>query len=210
MRVKAAGPAGYKQDNEPRTAPYILLAGPNGAGKTTASGHVLRNVPGLIHYLNADRIANGLAPEHPEGVAAQAARILLGQFDDLVRQRVTFAVETTLSGRAYAGRIRRLRQEIGYRFELVDLWLPSPELSKQRVASRVLAGGHFIPTDDVFRRYDPSLRNLFRVYLPLADHWRVYDNSGSAPYRLVAEQTDDGGVEVHDVELWQSLETRYA
>ena len=40
----------------------------------------------------------------------------------------------------------------GYRFHLVFLWLPSPELAIQRVADRVRQGGHHVPEEVVCRR----------------------------------------------------------
>ncbi len=55
--------------------------------------------------------------------------------------------------------------------------LPSAELAAQRVALRVKLGGHNIPPDDIARRFQRSLHNLFVLYLPLADRWRVLDNA---------------------------------
>lgn len=58
--------------------------------------------------------------------------------------------------------------------------LPSAELATQRVALRVKVGGHNITPDDIARRFQRSLHNLFALYLPLADRWRVLNNATGA------------------------------
>jgi predicted ABC-type ATPase len=65
----------------------------------------------------------------------------------------------------------------GYRVELFYVAIPSAELAVNRVALRVKLGGHHVPTSDVQRRFQRSLKNLFELYLPLADRWTVLDNA---------------------------------
>ena len=91
-----------------------------------------------------------------------------------------FATETTLSGRAYAKRIRRW-QAAGYRVTLVYLRLPSADHSVARVARRVREGGHHIPEPVIRRRFERSWRNFRDLYRKVVDDWRVYDNSGDVP-----------------------------
>jgi predicted ABC-type ATPase len=50
----------------------IIIAGPNGAGKTTFARKILTDQQGILHFVNADLIAAGLSPLHPE-FAARAA-----------------------------------------------------------------------------------------------------------------------------------------
>ena len=83
-----------------------------------------------------------------------------------------FAFETTLASRTFAPWIAELRSS-GYAFTLLCVWLHNPELSVARVAARVSAGGHHVPSDVVRRRYYGGLRNFFSLYQPLADLWRV-------------------------------------
>lgn len=108
----------------------IVLGGPNGAGKSTAARDLL---PRDLPYINADEIAKSLPGYPSTEVDLAAGRLTLGAMEDLARRRQDFAVETTLSGRTLASRIGRLKGE-GYRFELIYLWVPSPDLSVQRVA----------------------------------------------------------------------------
>ncbi len=43
----------------------IIIAGPNGAGKTTFAREFLPNEAGCPIFVNADLIAAGLSPFHP-------------------------------------------------------------------------------------------------------------------------------------------------
>ena len=79
----------------------IIIAGPNGAGKTTFAREFLPNEAGCPVFVNADLIAAGLAPFAPETAALQAGRVMLQQLARHAAARVSFAFETTLSGRGY-------------------------------------------------------------------------------------------------------------
>lgn len=84
------------------------------------------------------------------------------------------------------------------------LWLPDPEESVRRVARRVERGGHHVPPEVVRRRYVRGIANFIGLYRPIADHWRLYDNSIEA--RLVAKR-DAGEPEiVLDAEAWHMFE----
>ncbi len=58
--------------------------------------------------------------------------------------------------------------------------------SIRRVRERVRKGGHDVPLEDLKRRFDPSLRNFFNRYLPLADKSALYDSTLQPP-ELVAK-----------------------
>jgi predicted ABC-type ATPase len=95
----------------------IVLAGINGAGKTTASRSLLANTLRVMTFVNADVIAQGLSGFDPDAAAIRAGRIMLEQLEELAAQRASFAFETTLAARTYAGKLRELR-ESGYRVHL--------------------------------------------------------------------------------------------
>ena len=160
-----------------------MIAGPNGAGKTTFAREFLPTGAGVVHFVNADLIAVGLAPLRPEMAAFPAARILLGELDRLATERVDFAFESTLSGLGYLSRLRRWKKA-GYRIEIVYLTLPSPSLALRRIAARVRQGGHNVPKADVIRRFRRSWENFQSFYRPLADVWTIYDNAGDQPQLL--------------------------
>jgi predicted ABC-type ATPase len=163
----------------------IVIAGPNGAGKTTFAREFLPREARVVNFVNADLIAGGLSPLRPELAALSSGRLFLAELDRLARARVDFAFETTLSGLIYLRRLKRWKAA-GYRIEITYLWLASAQLALHRVAARVRQGGHPVPRKDVLRRFERSWKNFERHYRPLADEWRVYDNSGDKP-RLVRQ-----------------------
>ena len=63
--------------------------------------------------INADLIAQGMAPFSPETAAFRAGRLMLIEIDLLAQRRADFGFETTLSGRSYLRLIGRLKNQ-GY------------------------------------------------------------------------------------------------
>lgn len=175
--------------NRPKSRPHrrrprcIVIAGPNGAGKTTFAREYLPKVAGVIQFVNADLIAQGLAPLNPGCAAIAAGRLLVKEVTRLAAARMDFAFESTLSGLSYAGHLAAWKKE-GYRIEIAYLRLRSPQLALRRIAARVRQGGHAVPRADVLRRFARGWDYFERIYRPLADEWAVYDNSGEVPKLL--------------------------
>jgi len=163
----------------------IVIAGPNGAGKTTLAPFLLRDALKLREYVNADPIALGLSGFDPGSVSFQAGRVMLERLHELASQRRTFAFESTLAARHYAGWIRRL-QAAGYSFQLMFLWLRTDELAVRRVNERVNSGGHYVAEEVVRRRYKAGCENFWNLYQPSADTWAVFDNSTTPGPLLLA------------------------
>lgn len=185
----------------------IMLAGPNGAGKTTSSRTLLKEALDVTTFVNADIIAQGLAGFDPESAAWEASRIMLERLDELAGKRQDFAFETTLAARSYASRIEKWRSE-GYCFQLYYFWLPSADLAVERVALRVERGGHDVPELTIRRRYRQSLRNLFNLYMPLADAWQVFDNERRNAVRLVAYGCGNSVESVAVSDVWEMMKQR--
>lgn len=182
----------------------IAVAGPNGAGKSTVAPFMLRDAYGVTEFVNADTIAQGLSAFSPETAAFEAGRIMLGRLSDLAARRVNFAFETTLASRSYAARVAGLRGR-GYEFNLMFLWLRSPDLAVHRVRERVRAGGHDIPEAVVRRRYFKGIYNFFHLYQALADSWGVYDNSDGGRPEFVAKGSTNVVAGVYDENLWRQI-----
>ena len=163
----------------------FVIAGPNGAGKTTFATEFLPNEADCPLFVNADLIAAGLSPFRASASSVQAGRLMLRQIDDHARCGHSFAFETTLSGRRYARRIPRWREQ-GFRVKLFFLRLPTADAAIARVAQRVSEGGHDVPEPLIRRRFHAGWRNFEHVYRDLVDAWAVFDNSGDTP-QLVAE-----------------------
>lgn len=174
------------RDVGPTLTPTIyLIAGCNGAGKTTFAKEFLPREVNCLRFFNADEIARGLSPLQPSAGAAKAARLLLAEVRDAIEAHHTFGLESTLSGLTYVRTLVNARER-KYSLKLFYLWLPSTAVAIRRVRERVRKGGHSVPAADIRRRYQRSLYNLVRHYLPLADEWTIFDNSGREP-RLVAD-----------------------
>jgi predicted ABC-type ATPase len=173
-----------------------IIAGPNGAGKTTFALQYLPYIAQCSRFINADLIAAGLSPLAPDRQLLAASRLFLQEIETCIRQRENFAFETTLSGRTYLKLIRRLRSQ-GWRVELIYLALPSPDISRQRVAERVSHGGHNIPLADIQRRFPRSLTNLLDHFSAEVDFCQCFMNN-DAQQELVFEQKGESRNIVND------------
>jgi predicted ABC-type ATPase len=182
----------------------VVLGGPNGAGKSTAAPEILRDVLSVTEYVNADVIAAGLSGLDPDGAAVAAGRVMLTRLRELAHQRAAFAFETTLASRSFASWIDDLRTH-GYHFRMIYLWLPNADVAVARVRQRALLGGHSVPEATIRRRYERGLRNLFDLYLPLADSWVLYDGSSTRGPRLVAGSVRSRLQEIVDERTWQAV-----
>ena len=171
-----------------------VIAGCNGSGKTTASFTILPEMLNCDVFINADEIARGLSPLNPEKAAIEAGRLMLTKIDKLIAAEEDFAFETTLATRSYASKISKAR-DAGYIVTLLFLWLDSPELATERVKARVEEGGHDVKDHVIERRYYAGLKNLFDLYIPVADYWMVFNNS-CMQSELIAEGYSDKKIDI--------------
>lgn len=183
-----------------------IIAGPNGAGKTTASYYALPEIFDCNEFVNADEIARGISPFNPDEVAIKAGRIMLSRIHELLDSGRTFAVETTLSSNFYVKFIEKARNS-GYEVILLFLKLNSEELAIERVATRVIEGGHNIPVKVIKRRYHSGLKLLLNKYIYLVDQWILADNSNE-DIRFIAEGTKDE-IFIKDDTIWNELNKIY-
>lgn len=184
-----------------------IIAGCNGAGKTTASFTMLPEMLECREFVNADEIAAGLSPFNPEGVAIQAGRLMIERIINLLKEGESFAVETTLATRSYVKLIQQAQRR-GYFVTLLFFSLSTPEQAVKRVAKRVSLGGHHIPTDVVYRRYEAGLQNLFQLYMPICDYWALYDNSDCPAHRVACGWKGRPAM-VQDQERFEQLRDEY-
>jgi predicted ABC-type ATPase len=158
----------------------IALAGPNGAGKTTFY-HAHLRAAGL-RLVNADVLAREL-----KMAPYAAARVAGAIREELIRQRESFVFETVFSD-PVGDKLSFLRgaEAAGYTVLLCFIGISGTEVSKERVAMRVLQGGHDVPSEKLTARYPRILKNL-RAGLREVPHVWVFDNDDlRRPFRLVA------------------------
>jgi predicted ABC-type ATPase len=159
----------------------VAIAGPNGAGKSTFfEAHV---APAGLRFLNADDLAAELAVD--VATAAQLAdRLRL----ELIEQGESFVFETVLSD-PVGNKVDLLAKAArrGYTVVLVFIGLDDATVSQQRVAMRVMQGGHDVPPEKLSSRFPRTMKNLARAIKKLP-HVLVFDNSDLAnPFQKVAE-----------------------
>lgn len=181
------------------TRPQLwVVAGPNGAGKTTLVTQRLaaRAIDDEFEVINPDVIAqslpflNGRLDERRAGEQAILRR------NALVASGKSLAIETTLSGHS-AMRFMGGAREAGFKVNLVYVGIDSPELSIDRVRTRVADGGHDVPIEALVRRHPDSMVKL-PMAMDLAERAYVIDNS--ARRRRLLLIWDEGGVRYLDTD----------
>lgn len=168
--------------NEQTKKPEIIVfAGPNGSGKSTITS-LLK--PTDIPYINADIIQSAYSCDNL--TAAKRAEELRESY--LCEHR-SFSFETVLSTERNLNLLRRAK-EMGYFIRCYYVLTADPQINVARVASRVSAGGHDVPTEKIVLRYQRALA-LVPELLKVCDICHIYDNSSDKPYRIFKKRKDD-------------------
>jgi predicted ABC-type ATPase len=169
----------------------VALAGPNGAGKTTFYRTYLR--PSGLRFVNADVVARDLGVD-----PYQAAALAEGLRLQLIEQGESFIFETVFSdpvGEKLA--FLKNTERRGYSVVLFFIGLDGPRTCNERVAMRVMKGGHDVPAQKLRERYPRVMGNLKRALVGLSNV-RVYDNSDlRRPYRLLATKEHGDRIVLH-------------
>ncbi len=94
----------------------------------------------------------------------------------MLESQQSFAIESTLSG-LYLKKLIDHANKDGYTVNVIYLFLENPNVCIERIKERVLKGGHFVPDDDVIRRYFRSKNNFWNIYKNMVDSWFLISNS---------------------------------
>ena len=159
----------------------ILIAGINGAGKTTFYYEQIKpflDKSGRIYpFVNADELERARYPnkigQHSLEMGKLAAKIR-GQY---LKSGQSFVTETVFSHES-KNQLIDDAQKAGFTVILNHVHVDSPDLAYKRVQTRVQKGGHNVPKDTVFSRYDRTVNNLQKASMS-ADQTYVWDNSRS-------------------------------
>lgn len=128
---------------------------------------------------------------------------MLERITDLLETKENFAFEITLATKSYRPIISLARAD-GYNVTLLFFWLQNVNLAIEPVKTRVLEGGHNIETEVIKRRYKRGIKNLFEIYLPVADEVMIFDNS-EGKHELIAEKTFDTDLYVLNEPMFEQL-----
>jgi predicted ABC-type ATPase len=169
----------------------IIVAGPNGAGKTTITERLLRHkwMEGC-EYINPDFIAQNQFGDwnSPEAVikAADTAKNIR---ENCLKTLTSMAFETVFSSDEKLDFVQRSKAA-GFFIRLFFVCTNDPSINAQRVAQRVMGGGHDVPIPKIISRYYRAIANCIQA-LPLIDRIYFYDNSETnADPRLLFRVSD--------------------
>ena len=177
-----------------------IIAGANGSGKSTLASEFLPSEG--LEFLNADDVAKDICPENIESVKIKAGKAVLSRLADLIDNEKSFAIETTLAGKAHIKIIEKIKQK-GYYTVLIYSYLDSPILCENRIKIRVLSGGHNIPHEDIIRRFYRSKSNFWYIYKNFVDEWNLFYN-GLSEYIPVA-QSCNSRIEIYNEKLYNEF-----
>ncbi|PKM19612.1 MAG: hypothetical protein CVV11_08285 [Gammaproteobacteria bacterium HGW-Gammaproteobacteria-15] len=188
-----------------------LIAGPNGSGKTTLTTQLREHYAvRLGQYLNPDDIAkhinltellqqfsNSKNIDLSEGNTYQAAKlaqqIALGLREDWIRDQLSFSYESVMSHESHLDFFQRANTA-GYKAYLYYVCTSDPEVNVARVEQRVELGGHSVPRDKIFQRYERSLKLL--PEMARASRRSYFFDNSTRQLTFIAEVTPDGYLDI--------------
>ena len=168
-------------ENVQKKPEIIVFAGPNGSGKSTFT-EILR--PPQMDYINADEIKKNLKCDDLE--AAQTAE---RQREACLSDKREFCFETVLSTPRNLELLKRAR-EMGCFIRCYYVLTIDPIINVYRVKARVASGGHDVPKEKIYARYDRAMA-LIPAVIAVSDICHIYDNSEEEPFRIFKKRKDE-------------------
>lgn len=167
-------------NNNKKLLPEIIVfAGPNGSGKST----ITKLAKVIEPYINADDIKRA---EHCTDMeAAIKAETLREKF---VADKHGFTFETVLSTDRNLNLLRRAKEK-GFFIRCIYVLTANPNVNVSRIKSRVANGGHDVPREKIFSRYEKALA-LLPELVKICDVMHIYDNT-NMPSRIFKKRKDE-------------------
>lgn len=155
----------------------IVVAGPNGSGKTTITEKLLRHewMEDCV-YINPDFIAQQeFGDWNSIEAVVKAANRAKEMREDCLSSMSSMAIETVFSIPEKVEFVQRAKVA-GFFIRLFFVCTNDPSINAQRVALRVMEGGHDVPISKIISRYYRSISNCVEI-MPSVDRVYFYDNS---------------------------------
>lgn len=178
----------------------IIIAGGNGVGKITFARAFLQEHD--YEFLNADEIAKSLSAENPSAKKISAGKLFFQKLNEAVAQSESLLIESTLSGR-YLQKLLETWRKQNYQIAIIFIFAESPEILIERIAERVKKGGHFVPDEDVRRRFVRGKQKFWNVYKDLTDSWSLIYNSEGMFYEVALSANK--AIEIYDENLYDKF-----
>jgi predicted ABC-type ATPase len=116
-------------------ATLTIIAGPNGAGKTTFAMKNFIDEVRQERFINVDQMAYELRQIKPKLTDLEVARQALIRRNNLMKERRSFLIETTLATLTLKQTIRQAKA-LGFHICLYYLWISTPRLCDFRVKEK--------------------------------------------------------------------------
>lgn len=172
----------------------IIVAGPNGSGKTTITEKLLRLewMKGC-EYINPDFIAQHEFGDwnDPQAVIKAANRAKRIR-ENCLSSMTSMAFETVFSTNEKLEFVQRSKAA-GFFIRLFFVCTNDPTINAQRVAQRVMEGGHDVPIPKIISRYYRAIANCVKA-LAWVDRIYFYDNSETNADPLLLFRVSDGKI----------------
>lgn len=178
-----------------------IVAGSNGSGKTTISKELLKEEN--LEFLNADEIAYKINPTDIDKVKLLAGKIFFKKFEEYISKGKSFIIESTLSGQ-YLKKYISILKKNNYKITMIYIFLDNWNIANFRVKERVKIGGHFIPEQDIKRRFFRSQNNFWNIYRFLVDEWKLIYNGDA--FIDIAKGQKDNYVNLNEFKFKQFIE----
>lgn len=179
-----------KKDGSGKTKDRILIivAGPNGSGKSSTIKNTDVYNKGIM-ILNPDNYVKILTNIDDLKDRYLYAMKQYGMLREIfIKNGISFGIETIASTDEKLNYVKKAKDS-GYQINLIYVNAGSPEKCCERIKERVSMGGHDVPREKVFSRYERTLSYLHE-YVQIADVAVVFDNS-TDQLITVLEKIDD-------------------
>ena len=161
--------------NRPEPPWMLAVIGANGAGKSTWCQHFAPALPDP--FFDPDLIAQKIGSYDDPANQRVAAKMVANSISNCLRERRSFGLESTYSGRSRP-RLIETACEKGYAVQALFIGTVSEEINIARVEDRVATQtGHRVPVSEIRRRWTASRDNLVRTAGRFS-RIRLLDNSG--------------------------------
>jgi predicted ABC-type ATPase len=155
----------------------FVVAGPNGSGKSLFSKELTESD---YEVFDGDKHMAELVKKFPEtGSEALWSHVNNHLFQEQKQTAIdsghNYAFETNFSATDPMASVHEF-QKAGYETHLIFMGLNSLEESIQRVAYRVMAGGHKVSEESIRYNYEHGFKNLYK-YFKYFDSVTLFDNS---------------------------------
>jgi predicted ABC-type ATPase len=88
---------------------------------------------------------------------------------------------------------------------LIYTFVDTPDICIERIKDRVSKGGHFVPDEDVNRRFYRSIVNFINIYQKIVDAWILYYNMENG---VVVAKYINKEIQILDDQKYKQIEKR--